>query len=271
MYTLTNDQLQVEMLDPLNDQTHFGTRYCTGGYIFQITDAHHGPLLTGPTYPESFNWFDGQGIPDAFNLQPLREPLAAEPLALIIGVGVCDMQHNQIRELCQWEITPTPTTLHLRTAQAYQGFALELERTVRLSARTVRSTTRLCNTGRRAIPVSWFPHPFFPQPVTPELCCCNIPVSMPDNPGYIVAESGFIARKAWPNQQGYYLALDHAAQSNLVILQRHPTLGLVVGTCSYIPSLFPIWGNQHTFSWEPFFERTLAVGQETTWWIDYTF
>ncbi len=271
MYTLANDELEVAILDPLSDQARFGTRYCTGGYIFQITDARHGPLLTGPTYPESFNWFDGQGIPDAFNLQPLREPLAADPLALIIGIGVCDVQHNQVKELCQWEVTSTSTTLCLRTAQAFQGFALELERTVQLSARTVRSTTRLRNTGRRAIPICWFPHPFFPQPDTPELCRYNVPLSLPDNPGYTVAESGFIARKAWPDQQGYYLALDHAAQSNLVVVQRHRTLGLVVATCSYVPSLFPIWGNQHTFSWEPFFERTLAIGQETTWWIDYDF
>jgi hypothetical protein len=271
MYTLTNDELQVAVLDPLTDQARFGTRYCTAGYIFQITDAHHGPLLTGPTYPASFNWFDGQGIPDAFNLQPLREPQAASTMALIIGVGVCDLQHNQVQEFCRWEITPAPTTIRLRTAQAFQGFALELERTVRLSARMVRSTTRLRNTGSRAIPICWFPHPFFPQPATAELCRCNLPVHMPDNPGYTMAESGFIMRKAWPNQQGYYQALDHAAQSNLVILQRHPTLGLVAGTCSYIPSFFPIWGNQHTFSWEPFFERTLAVGQETTWWIDYDF
>lgn len=271
MYTLTNDELQVAILDPLNDQARFGTRYCTGGYIFQITDTRHGPLLSGPTYPESFNWFDGQGIPDAFNLQPLREPLATNPLALIIGIGVCDLQQNRVQEFCRWEITSAPTMIHLRTIQTFESFALELERTVRLSARTVRSTTRLHNTGRRAIPLCWFPHPFFPQPNTPELCRCTIPVNVPDNPGYTVAESGFISRKAWPNQQGFYQPLEIVVQNSLAVLQRHPTLGLVAGTCSYSPSFFPIWGNQHTFSWEPFFERTLAVGQETTWWIDYDF
>ena len=77
MYPLSNTDLQVELLDPLADQARFGIRYCTGGYIFQITDARHGPLLTGPTYPEDFNWFDGQGIPDAFNLAPLHDSTTA--------------------------------------------------------------------------------------------------------------------------------------------------------------------------------------------------
>src|SRR5262245_49107041 len=92
MYTLTNESLEVSILDPLADQERFGTRYCTGGYIFQIEDRRHGALLSGPTYPDSFNWFDGQGIPDAFNLSPLREPATSDPAALIIGIGVCDLQ-----------------------------------------------------------------------------------------------------------------------------------------------------------------------------------
>jgi hypothetical protein len=271
MFILKNEQLEVSILDPLADQERFGTRYCTGGYIFQIVDSQRGALLTGPTYPDSFNWFDGQGIPDAFNLSPLREPTAADPTALVIGVGLCDMQQNQVTEFCRWEVEQEPAAIRLGTSHAFQRFSLDLDRTVELHQRTVRSTTRLKNTGAWATPICWFPHPFFPQPDTDELCRFNIPLSFPDNPGYALAESGFISRKGWPWQDGRYQALDHAAHTNVVVLQKHPTLGLVAATCSYIPSLFPIWGNQHTFSWEPFFERTLAAGQETTWWIDYDF
>ena len=271
MYTLSNDQLQVEILDPLADQARFGTRYCTGGAIFQITDLRHGPLLAGPTYPDSFNTFDGQGIPDAFNLHPLHSPAAPGTAALIIGVGECDLQANRVSEFCHWDCAPQASQVSMRTTQAFQAFALELERTVSVSARSVRSTTRLKNTGERPIPVCWFPHPFYPQPATPELCRLNIPVQMPENPGYELAENGFIVRKNWPSQRGFYQALDHSAQANLVVLQRHPILGLVAATCSYIPSFFPIWGNQHTFSWEPFFERTLASGQAASGWIEYDF
>lgn len=271
MYTLNNAQLQVELLDPAADQARFGVRYCTGGYIFQISDARHGPLLTGPTYPADFNWFDGQGIPDAFNLAPLREPTSTSTTSLIIGVGLCDLEARQVQEFCAWEVEQQESAVRMRTTQAFQSFELELERTVSLSNRTVRSATRVHNLGKSPFPLSWFPHPFFPQTEADELCRFNIPVGMPDNPGYALAESGFVVRKAWPDQRGFYQALDHAAQTGLVVLQRHPALGLVAATCSYVPSFFPIWGNQHTFSWEPFLERTLARGQELTWWIDYTF
>jgi hypothetical protein len=271
MYTLRNAELQVEILDPLADQARFGVRYCTGGYIFQVTDARHGPLLSGPTYPESFNWFDGQGIPDAFNLAPLRDPAQGDATALIIGVGPCDLQQKQVLEFCRWEVAEGPAAVRMQTAQAFQEFALELEREVSLSNRTLRSSTRLKNTGRWPIPIRWFPHPFFPQPATPELCRLNIPVGMAENPGYALAENGYIVRAAWPDQRGFFQALDHSGHAGLVVLQRHPALGLVAATCSYIPGFFPIWGNQHTFSWEPYFERTLAMGQEASWSIDYDF
>jgi hypothetical protein len=160
----------------------------------------------------------------------------------------------------------------MRTEHAFQDFALDLDRTVTLHDRSVRSTTRVKNTGRLPIPLRWFPHPFFPQLETDELCRLNIPISFPENPGYELAESGFIRRKGWPwDQRGHYQALDHTAQTNVVVLQKHPTLGLVAATCSYIPDFFPIWGNPQTFSWEPFLERTVAAGQEITWWIDYDF
>jgi len=96
MYTLSGETLEVAILDPVADQERFGVRYCTGGYIFQVTDRSHGPLLTGPTYPHSFNWFDGQGIPDAFNLGPLLEQPDSGPNALIIGIGECDLQARQV-------------------------------------------------------------------------------------------------------------------------------------------------------------------------------
>lgn len=271
MYTLKNDVLDVSILDPIADQGRFGTRYCTGGYIFQIADTSKGELLTGPTYPESFNWFDGQGIPDAFNLSPLSDPKAPSATVLIIGIGLCDLAANKVESFCTWDVQQEPTQIQMRTKQQFQDFALELERTVTLHGHTVRSLTRLDNTGHWPIPIRWFPHPFYPQPDTDELCRFNMPVRFPNNPNYTLAPSGFIARQGWPWQHGPYQALDHDAQANLVILQKHPLLGLVAATCSYVPALLPIWGNPHTFSWEPFFERTLAAGQETSWWIDYEF
>ena len=70
------------------------------------------------------------------------------------------------------------------------------------------------------------------------------------------------------DRSGYF---DHTAQSALVVLQRHPAVGLVGATCSYVPAFFPIWGNARTFSWEPYLERAIGVGQTLDWWIDYEF
>ena len=135
-----------------------------------------------------------------------------------------------------------------------------------------RSSITLNNTGRRPIPIRWFPHPFYPQTEGDELCRLNIPVSFPENDGYALADSGFIARKNWPHwDKGYYQALAHEAHSNLVVLQKHPAVGLVAATCSYVPNFFPIWGNKNTFSWEPFLERSAASGQQVAWSIDYEF
>jgi len=57
----------------------------------------------------------------------------------------------------------------------------------------------------------------------------------------------------------------------MTVLQRHPVVGLVAASLSYIPRYFPIWGNARTFSWEPFHERTIWEEQEAEWSIDYHF
>jgi hypothetical protein len=273
MYTLKSEFLAISVLDPLADRERFGVRYCTGGYIYQIEHARLGTLLSGPTFPDAFDWFNGQGIPDAFNLSPLRDPAApADAPSLVIGIGLCDLPDKRVVEFCRWHVKTEASEIVMHTAHDHAGYALELERTVRLQNHTVRSSTRVLNTGQQPIPLRWFPHPFFPQLEADELCRFNIPVAMPENPGYELLANGWIARKGWPwDLRGHYQPLDHAAQTNLVILQRHPQLGLVAATCSYVPALFPIWGNRHTFSWEPFFERTVAAGQQVTWWIDYDF
>jgi hypothetical protein len=274
MFTLSNDQLTVTLLDPSTDRDRFGARYCAGGYIFQITDHKLGDLLSGPTYPDSFNTFDGQGIPDAFNLGPLRA--VGEPSeALIIGVGVCDLNpnytHNGVKSFDDWECGIADAHIRMTTQQSYREWALTLERVVRLSTRTVHSEIRLINEGRAPIPMRWFPHPFYPHSGD-ALCKLNIPLAPVESDGYTLGEDGWIHRRNWPwAGGGHYLPLQHTAQAPLVIQQRHPSLGIVTATCSYVPDFFPIWGNGNTFSWEPFFERMVAPGQSLTWWIDYDF
>jgi hypothetical protein len=181
MYTIGSALLQVSVLDPVADRERFGTRYCTGGYIFQVTDSRLGPLLSGPTYPDAFNCFDGQGIPDAFHLSPLRPKDAAAP-ALVIGIGTCDLTANQVVEFASWEVEASPSRLVLRTVGALEANGYRLERTVAVRERTVHAGVRLANTGQSMIPLRWYPHPFFPQPVSDELCLLNVPLALGEHP-----------------------------------------------------------------------------------------
>jgi hypothetical protein len=271
--TLSNESLVVELLDPARDRDRFGVRYCTGGYIFQISDRVHGDLLSGPTYPQSFNWFDGQGIPDSFNLGPLTSSRRVGE-ALVIGVGICDLTDRRVLEYTDWTVDAVGDAVVFSAHQRYEDHALDLVRTVSLHGRTVRSRTRLSVCGKAFAPVRWFPHPFYPQlpqSGTDELVWLNVPLRWRHDPSYALQDNGFIARSGWPWEDGRYLALDHDAIAPLVVMQRHPVLGLVTAACSFVPDFFAIWGNRSTFSWEPFLERLVAPGQELDWWVDYIF
>ncbi len=274
MFILTNDQLTVEILDPDHDQANLGARYCCGGYIFQITDQKVGPLLSGPTFPAAPNTFDGQGIPDAFNLSPLRT-VGDPDQALIVGVGMCKLhqnyQKNSVIAFDSWSVTKGANSVEMVTSQTHAAWNVYVKRTVTLLGRTVRSNTLVVNHGSAPIPLCWFPHPFYPQPVDDALIKLNIPVTLAQNDGYQLTADGIIRRLGAPIMPGHYLALAHEARVPLVVQQRHPLLGLVTASTSYIPAFFPIWGNANTFSWEPFLERTIAPGHQYAWSIDYDF
>jgi len=275
MITLTNNNLHISLLDPVADSSRLGVRYCTGGYIFQIEDADLGPLLSGPTYPDSFNWFDGQGIPDAFNLShlPLSGDAGQRRHVLIPGIGICDIAEKKIVESCSWEIVQEDASAKFTTRQQADDWSFTLEKEVILLGRTVRTTAAIHNSGTSFIPLRWFPHPFFPQlpEGNDELIRINTEISLPNEADYTLTENGFIVRKNWPWTEGHGHALDHSSRAPLVVIQLHPLLGQVSAHCSYIPDFFSIWGNGATFSWEPYLERTVAGGQSFSWWIDYQF
>lgn len=271
MLTIENDQLVVEIIDPRSDQEHLGTRYCAGGYIFQVSDKRLGPLLSGPTFPDSFNVFDGQGIPDSFNLAPLRG--TDSNLALVLGVGVCDLAANTVLEPCLWTLDVHGQSIVFTARQNFRDWTVAIERTVTLEGRTVTSDTVVRNAGADRFPIVWFPHPFFPQlpQGSDDLVKLNLAMDLPDNEAYVLKKNGYIQRKGWPWDTDYYQALNMKQSSGLVVIQRHPVLGMMSASCNYAPTYFPIWGNQKTFSWEPMIERTMAPTQVADWRIDYDF
>lgn len=277
MFRLENKQLRIEVLDPSTDHAKLGARYCHGGYIWQVHDSAHGPLLSGPTYPSDYNVFDGQGIPDAFNLSPLRKVGDAD-FALVLGVGMCrlnpNFRLNTLETACAWAVTEqaAQSAIKFETRHVHGPWACALTRVVQLIGRTVRQTTHIENSGAEAIPVRWFPHPFYPQPADGMLMQVSTPVTLRQNPGYVIDDAGWIQRSgAPPAGGGHYLALDHQASGPIVIQQHHPALGLLTASTSYSPGMFPIWGNINTFSWEPFLEQGVAPGQTLRWHIDYGF
>jgi hypothetical protein len=272
MLWLNNSELNVAVLDPAADQARFGTRYCTAGYIWQITDHRLDDLLTGPTYPYDFFAGHGAGIPDAFQ-NPLGNPdKTDDPLLLGLGIGIYDKPSNTVREWAAWDIKTTPTALTFSAKQTLYTWSLELTRTLTLIKRTLKSETRVKNTGAGLIPVRWYPHPFFPLPPSGETCKLNVPVTIPENNGYELLPNGFIGQKNLPwDGKGYFQVIDIPKDRPVTFLQKHPKLGLIAATIDYAPVWMPIWGNANTFSFEPYYEKALNPGDETAWSMTYDF
>lgn len=272
MLTLNNSYLTVAVLDPANDLARFGARYCTGGYIFQVTDQRAGDLLSGPTYPYSFDWFDGQGIPDSFRTHLVDPTDTNNPHELGIGIGMVRRTDNQVTEFCQWTVTEERGEIQFATKQAFLGWSFDLTRTLRLVNRTLISQTSLHNTGHDEAPVYWFPHPFFPHYESGECCKLNVAIRLPENPGYELADSGFIRQRNLPwAGRGFFHELDFDKGQHLVVLQKHPKLGLISATFDYAPAYFPIWGNKNTFSFEPYFQASVAQDSQASWSVTYDF
>src|SRR5204862_1140983 len=119
MLTLANDQLVVSLLDPVEDRGRLGSRYCTGGYIYDVTDRQLGPITSGPGYPDEVEppVFDGQGLPEAFpsplwiggDVTAANARPAEGTTMLILGVGFTRAASAEkwrvmpVDEWCSWQ------------------------------------------------------------------------------------------------------------------------------------------------------------------------
>jgi hypothetical protein len=278
MLELKNDSLLVSILDPVADRERLGTRYCTAGFIFQVEDLARDParlLLAGPTFPHSYNLFDGQGMPDAFQPHLVVEQDAdANPTRVLgIGIGLIDATANVVAERCTWTVERGEGSLGFRTTQEAGRWRFGLERVVSLRGRTIRVHTTLTNTGDRHVPFQWYPHPFFPLYPTGECCRMSVPVTLPENPGYELLDNGFIAMKhlPWTGSENHFQLVGHRADAPISFVQKHPVTSLVTATIDYVPTRMPIWGNRFTFSFEPYLERVVSQKEAASWSITYDF
>jgi len=280
MHILSNSELTVMVLDPRADVARLGSRYCTGGYIWQVVDPRLGELFTGPEYPREPNTFDGQGAPEMFRTA-LNEGAPVGGEVGCIGVGRVrrtsslepfDVRHNrEVIEFIKWEVRRSGDELSMRGGHVFRDWSYEVERRVWLRDRTFSSETTVRCVGGVSLPIRWYAHPFFPIPADNILCRFSLPVGMPENPGYYMDAADFVARKAghdWP--RGSYQALDATTGGRpLKALMMHPAFGHVKVETDFEPAFLPIWGNDRTFSFEPYFERTLTPGTEARWAITY--
>jgi hypothetical protein len=281
MFHLRNRYLTVPVLDPVADRDRLGPRYCTGGYIFQVEDAKHGPLFSGPEFPaERPAVVNGQGLPEVFQFTLYDDEREIEEEKLIIGVGLVDKRdpaqpyhlfaNAHTKEFCDWRIDQNEKCIRMETAQAHKKWALQLAKEVWLVDRMITSYTRLRNTGAAPVPFRWFAHPFFPLNPGWECCRFLMPAKLPDNPAYFINSAGLVQMNRGYNwQEGYFQLLENCQGKKFMAIQLHPQLEQIDVIGDFPLAKVAIWANDRTFSFEPFYEDLVPVGHEKVWAVAY--
>lgn len=283
MYQLKNKFLSVDIVDPINDRELLGSRYCTGGYIYQIYNQDGKALLSGPSYPQVPDTFDGQGAPETFvKALEASDNKSGDKLA-VIGVGTVvrsiddhpfDPRFNrQVIEWLDWEISKTENSISMTSQHSFQDWAYQITCEVSLEGNTIHSKTSVTSLGNDPLPIQWFPHPFFPVPSTQQLFTSSVDLTGEVTHPYSLDESGFINRHSdfdW--KAGAYLALDfdNKGKSGTENYQKHDLSEDIQVKTDYSPSFYPIWGNDKCFSFEPYFETQLTVTQSANWQVSYS-
>jgi hypothetical protein len=282
--TLTSERgIRVELLDPRADVARLGARYCSGGYVWQVWDERHGALFAGPCFPAPEPPpFDGQGAPEVFELGLGQHEARLGDDVYVIGVGRVRRESTvrpfhvrdnpNVVERAVWDISETAaSTLRFRSSALFGEFALTLERTVSLDGRAMTSATTVRNVGRRELPLRWFAHPFFPW--AGERCFrSSLELALPDGVALVEDAEGFVARRPGSDwTRGNYVVPRVALGGELRVDQCHPALACVRVACRFSLGGLALWGNEHTFSFEPFLQTNVAAGGVTTWSITYEF
>jgi len=282
MLHLANEALAVALLDPANpaEQRHLGTRFCWGGYIWQVRDAQGGDLFTGPEWPNPDpRPFNGQGAPESFRhaAWPTQLPLTlVGGRGLVLGVGEVTPGADGspvVDRPCGWEISGDDRTLEFHTRQSALGWECRLARRVTLAGRTLISTSRLDNRGGRALPLHWFAHPFFA--LADGVLTCDLPpgYGCDENPGFALDPRGRLTfkRRFTGLNDGHFQLLQVPPRVPLQVTLSHPRLAYVRFATDFVPDLCPVWGNGNTWSIEPYLITELAPGESREWTLQYEF
>jgi hypothetical protein len=271
---------RLEFLDPNDDTAYQGTRYVRGGYLWQAWDRENRPLFTGPLYPDPVpDVFDGQGAPEAFREVDLHTERPLNPVGsdlFVPGVGLLAPTSNYriftLLDAPQWQKRLDENRCDMSCSHGAGDLAYDLERAWEAPDRTLVSTTRIRNTGRRPLRLQWFAHPFFP-PMSEGLSfdpgpACHLPdgsmAYTHDGTGHIDYHRPYVGT---PKQRFQLLRLDAPLPCRLSLA--HPHCGRVFLGGDFPLSDLPIWSNRHTFSPEPYLDLSLAPGESREWSLNY--
>jgi hypothetical protein len=283
MFHLENAGLRVSLLDPIADRKLLGTRYCTGGYIWQVRDGAKGDLLSGPRFPDPEPpVFDGQGLPEVFETALGAATAKPGEDVWVLGVGrvkrVSPVRPFHVRdnplllEPATWKVSQAGAMATFVSRQAFKDWDLHLERKVLLKGRVLVSSTLIKNQGKADAPIRWFAHPFFPHAgaeVGRLSVDCEFPTWVPAAGGFRI-ENGTLSRDpAYAWAAGCYQLLNIPFGAPVDILQKHPALGEAKIECRFPVAWLPLWANANTVSFEPYYHTVLHPGNQTEWSIRY--
>lgn len=286
MFHLESAGLRVSILDPVADRKHIGSRYCAGGYIWQVTDNGKGPLLAGPQYPDPDpKPFNGQGLPEAFEIALGSAEAKVGEAVWVIGVGKVKRDspvkpfhvrdNLTVLDLASWKTSQAGAMLTMTSRQSFRDWDLHLEKRTTLKGRTLISTTLVKNLGKADAPIRWFAHPFLPHAgfACGELSVeCAFPTWVPVAGGFRFNPKGGLERNPdhdW--KAGCYQLLNVPFGYPLDIRQKHPALGEVKIECRFPVAFMPLWANEYTLSFEPYYHTIVPPGGQTEWSIRYGF
>lgn len=282
MLTLSNDQLSLSILDPIADQARLGSRFCSGGYIYQINDHKLGHLLSGPSYPADVpSTFDGQGIPEVFEIALGQNDVKVGEDVMVIGTGLVtrvspiepfQVRHNlAVKEHAKWDIKQDKDKFTFTTRQQFKNYRLELKREIVLNHRTVHSITTIQNTCQEQLPVRWFAHPFFPLTRDGQYSHFDLEYEVPKNIAFESKDGWIVTRHDYDLSIGLNQPLNMTLGYPLTVRQKHPLLGEVKVECGFPIAFLPVWANQCTFSFEPYFHTILQSNNVSRWMMTYHF
>jgi hypothetical protein len=285
MLYLKNNTLTVEVLDPIKDQHLLGSRYCTGGYIWQVIHKEFGALLSGPFYPQPVPpTFDGQGFPEVFeSAAPDADHKDVGASVLVPGVGIVkksspivpfhSRNNPDVIRFCSWETSISPNSIVMKTMQTLDNFQCLIKREITLIDLEIISRTSFICSGTPSFNLSWFAHPFFPLNADFRCCRFSIPAGHLSNDAFFLDENSGILKiqPSFDYSKSSFTLLDIPSGNIITIDQFHPSIAKVTVTANFPVSKMPVWTNKNTFSFEPYFQTCLKENLESTWMMRYHF